>query len=63
MAQDETRVDEIAPNVYRLSNYIARFNLQPKSLAVMHGSSFAKDCAGALRNLAVVLRQVYGRSG
>jgi hypothetical protein len=37
--------------------------LQPKTLAVMHGSSFAGDCAGALRDLAVVMRQVYGQSG
>lgn len=34
--------------------------LQPKALAVMHGSSFAGDCAGALRDLAVVMQEIYG---
>jgi hypothetical protein len=37
--------------------------LQPKTLAAMHGSSFAGDCVRALRDLAVVLHQVYGESG
>ena len=34
--------------------------LQPKTLAVMHGSSFAGDCPGALHDLVVVMREVYG---
>ena len=36
--------------------------LRPKTLAVMHGSSFSGDCAGALRDLAVAMRQVYGEA-
>ncbi len=34
--------------------------LKPKTLAIMHGSSFTGDCAGALDDLDVVLREVYG---
>jgi len=34
--------------------------LKPQTLAVMHGSSFAGNCAGALQDLAVVMREVYG---
>lgn len=33
--------------------------LKPKTLAIMHGSSFAGDCERALRDLAVVMREVY----
>lgn len=33
---------------------------QPKTLAVMHGSSFYGDGAQALRDLAVVMRRVLG---
>jgi flavorubredoxin len=33
--------------------------LQPKTLAAMHGSTFAGDGAQALRDLAVVMREVY----
>jgi hypothetical protein len=35
-------------------------NLNPRTLAVMHGSSFAGDGAGALRSLAVTMRDVLG---
>jgi hypothetical protein len=35
--------------------------LKPKTLAIMHGSSFTGDCARALDDLNVMLRQVLGR--
>jgi flavorubredoxin len=35
-------------------------DLKPKTLAVMHGSSFAGDCQHALHDLVVVMREVYG---
>ncbi len=35
-------------------------DLKPKTLAIMHGSSFTGDCAGALDDLNVVLRDVSG---
>jgi flavorubredoxin len=35
--------------------------LQPKTLAIMHGSSFTGDCAQALRDLDRVYREVFGR--
>lgn len=34
--------------------------LEPKTLAVMHGSSFTGDCASALRGLAPVMREEMG---
>jgi len=34
--------------------------LQPKTLAVMHGSSFSGNCAEALRQLSTVMREVLG---
>jgi flavorubredoxin len=37
-------------------------DLQPKTLAVMHGSSFTGNCAQALRDLAGVFRDVLGES-
>ncbi|HEV8328719.1 MAG TPA: MBL fold metallo-hydrolase [Nitrospiraceae bacterium] len=37
-------------------------NLQPKQLALMHGSSFVGDGERALRDLAVIMREVLGRS-
>jgi flavorubredoxin len=36
-------------------------DLKPKTLAIMHGSSFTGDCARALGDLDVVLREVYGQ--
>jgi len=36
-------------------------DLQPKTLAIMHGSSFTGDCARALDDLSIVLREVFGR--
>lgn len=35
-------------------------DLRPKTLAIMHGSSFTGDCARALDDLNVVLREVFG---
>jgi len=36
-------------------------DLRPQTLAIMHGSSFAGDCARALDDLSVMLREVFGR--
>ena len=36
-------------------------DLKPKTLAIMHGSSFTGDCAKALDDLNVALRDVYGQ--
>lgn len=35
--------------------------LQPRTLAIMHGSSFTGDCARALDDLNVAFREVFGR--
>jgi hypothetical protein len=35
-------------------------DLKPKTLAVMHGSSFTGDCARALDDLNVALRDTFG---
>jgi flavorubredoxin len=35
--------------------------LQPKTLAIMHGSSFRGDCVRALHDLDTAFRQVFGR--
>ncbi len=35
-------------------------DLKPKTLAIMHGSSFTGDCARALDDLNVMLREVFG---
>jgi len=35
--------------------------LEPKTLAIMHGSSFTGDCAGALDDLHGAYREVFGR--
>jgi hypothetical protein len=34
---------------------------RPKTLAIMHGSSFTGDCVRAIDDLNVVLREVFGR--
>jgi flavorubredoxin len=36
-------------------------DLKPKTLAIMHGSSFTGDCAGALDDLHVVFREMFGQ--
>ena len=35
-------------------------DLKPKTLAIMHGSSFTGDCARALDDFNAVLREVFG---
>jgi flavorubredoxin len=35
-------------------------DLEPKTLAIMHGSSFTGDCARALHDLDVALRELFG---
>ena len=35
-------------------------DLKPKTLAIMHGSSFTGDCAQALSDLNVMLQEVFG---
>lgn len=35
--------------------------LKPKTLAIMHGSSFSGDCARALDDLNIAFREVFGR--
>jgi flavorubredoxin len=37
--------------------------LNPRTLAIMHGSSYAGDCAQALRDLATVFKEVLGPEG
>ena len=36
-------------------------DLKPKTLAIMHGSSFTGDCARALGDLDAVYREVFGQ--
>lgn len=38
-------------------------DLKPKTLAIMHGSSFAGNCAQALDDFNAVLREVFGTPG
>lgn len=38
-------------------------DLKPKTLAIMHGSSFTGDCAQAIDDLNVMLRDVFGQRG
>ena len=56
---------EIAPDVYRLSAQTGSqlesvANLNPATLAVMHGSSYSGDGRKAIRQLSVVFRDVLG---
>lgn len=46
------------PNTERLLNELAA--LKPKTLAAMHGSTFAGDCERALQDLAVMMRETLG---
>jgi flavorubredoxin len=46
------------PNTARNLEKLAR--LKPKTLAIMHGSSFTGDCAQALDDFNVTLRDVFG---
>ena len=43
---DDERPEATAPTIRRLAG------LSPRTLAIMHGSSFAGDCVGALHDLA-----------
>ena len=36
-------------------------DLNPKTLAIMHGSSFTGDCAQALRDLDAVFKEIFGQ--
>ena len=38
-------------------------NLNPKTLACMHGSSFAGDCGEALRDFGTILERINGKTG
>ena len=44
-----------AQNIKKLAD------LEPKTLAIMHGSSFRGDCARALADLDVALRELFGQ--
>jgi len=46
------------PRTERLLNELAGF--EPRTLAIMHGSSFSGDGAGALRRLARVYAEIFG---
>ena len=35
--------------------------LKPKTLAIMHGSSFRGDCARSLHDLGDAMKEVFGR--
>ena len=37
-------------------------DLKPKTLAVMHGSSYTGDCSRALEDLNTAFREVFGRA-
>jgi flavorubredoxin len=51
------------PYTPRTEAILARLaDLEPRTLAIMHGSSFAGDGAGALRGLAGTMREVLGTS-
>jgi len=44
-----------AQNLERLAD------LKPKTLAIMHGSSFTGDCVRALDDLNAMLREIFGQ--
>jgi hypothetical protein len=46
------------PKTERLLHELAAF--EPRTLAIMHGSSFSGDGAGALRRLAEVYAEIFG---
>ena len=47
------------PHMERILNRLAELN--PKTLAIMHGSSFSGDGARALRDLAVAYKETFGQ--
>jgi len=50
---------QVAPLAQPLCTVVAA--LQPKTLAIMHGSSFAGDGGNAIRNLASAMKVVLGK--
>ncbi|WP_303311919.1 hypothetical protein [Hymenobacter sp. BT730] len=50
-----------SPNTAKLLQTLAE--LQPKTLAVMHGSSFMGNCAQALLDLDGVMKELWGQPG
>jgi flavorubredoxin len=57
-AEDLFRQTSLGPAVPATYRRLA--DLEPETLAVMHGSSYAGDCAGLLRALADIYEQRYG---
>lgn len=58
-AEDIFRASSLAPSTPGVVERLA--DLEPKTLALMHGSSFVGDCAAALRALADDYRQRIGK--
>jgi flavorubredoxin len=54
MKEYQAGISLTAQNLKKLAD------LKPKTLAIMHGSSFTGDCARALDDLSVMLREVFG---
>jgi hypothetical protein len=46
-------------NTSKLLNSLAELN--PKTLATMHGSSFYGDCSKALIDLNLVMKEIWGK--
>ena len=67
------RIDEIGPDLYRICIYVPEIDLQfnhflvrddaPRTLAVMHGSSYAGDGGKALCGPAGLLREAFHVTG
>jgi hypothetical protein len=57
-AEDLLRQTSLGPAVPATYRRLA--DLEPTTLAVMHGSSYRGDCAGLLRTLADVYADRYG---
>ena len=57
MFQSTSLTPSTAPTIRRLAD------LEPRTLAIMHGSSFTGDCAGALRELADRYAQRHAAAG
>jgi flavorubredoxin len=60
-AEDFFRQTSLGPAVPATYRRLA--DLEPATLAIMHGSSYAGDCAGLLRALAEVYEERYGCGG
>ncbi|MGA8508424.1 MAG: hypothetical protein WB762_22675 [Candidatus Sulfotelmatobacter sp.] len=59
-AQNEPFIGECALHTTHRAELEKLADLKLKTLAIMHGSSFTGDCARALDNLNVALREVFG---